>query len=257
MNPIYEEISTATTDYDRYAEEPKVVLHVGRKWEAVGESYGGAISIGTRLLHIAAIACLVAAAILLVFIPFFFKAYREALGDQIKKQSGIINVHHIPLRPSSWQEEALRKMLISLRLSDKSPGADAIAFCINIAFDGGELKKQFVIQRRTALDSDFIREESSKIEKNLEKSLKEDVNLESKNFILDAVLFRRRADGVFVTTYEHQSANAEENRMSPANVEKFNDVHKMDTDLLEEIGFARECVGPDGNFIQGKYFQAV
>jgi hypothetical protein len=86
---IFENNSSATDHYAHYstslqcslAEKPQVVLHNGTKWEAVGESIHTDVSLGKHLLYIAAAVTMVAAAILLLCIPFFFMAYREAIAD--------------------------------------------------------------------------------------------------------------------------------------------------------------------------------
>lgn len=307
MNPIFEEISTATDNYEyfrrcsnqearSFADVPTVVLHDGRKYEPIGESYGGSISFGKRFLHIAAITCMVAAGILLLFIPFFFSDYREALVDQLKKQSGI-NVHHIPLQPRIWQEwavidreigvsERIRNRFerlphdISLELRNNPHFLEAAACCVKIAFEGGEVKKQFIFKTQN-LNSNELVKESRKIEQVLEKSLNEEINLESKYLNIDyALLFKekngrstykekngelifKKAKGRIITCSRsiHRSAQNPTHKNDPILEEetafKVKNFDKIDASVLEKMDFAGECVGPDGNFIEGKYFQAV
>lgn len=296
MNLIFENVSTATFDYDHYhrsqkenlwdnqtgrshADEPKVTLHEGRKYEAVGESYGGTISFGKRFLHIAAITCMVALGVFLLFVPFFFRGYRELIVDQLKKQSGV-SVHHIPLQPRHWQETALlgtRQGLGNGALgmvqlyfeilphkistySMKDPySIVSVACCIKIAFDGGEVRKQYIFNRGPLqiFNSEVLRKEAQKIEKSLAKSLEEEINLESKKLTVDCVILLKQVKGDIISASQTQQHSLMGRESTEQKQETFEEFDNIDPSVLAEIGFTGECVDPEGNFIEGKYFQKV
>lgn len=273
MNPIFENECTATNNYDFFVpynrgparsleDEPKITLHEGRKYEAVGESYGGDISFGKRFLHIAAITCMVALGILLVLIPFFFEGYRALIVDQLKKQSGV-NVHHIPLQPRMWQEFAINKVLEPIRLKFKylphdieyKNTLDSAACCIKITFEGGELKKQFIFESKFTLNSHELLDGIPAIRHALEKALNEEIDLETKYLNFDYTILFREKDGkitTFSSSMKRSSAVGE--IYSPEKEETFTEVEKVDSSVLQEIGFSGECLDYKGSFIEGAYF---
>lgn len=273
MNPIFEDISTAThhyPDYNSYqnrsdAEEPQITLHEGRKYEAVGESYDENISFGKRLFHIVAVISMVAAGIFLVFIPFLSKGYREELSNQLKMISGVV-IHHIPFKPRHWQEHILHNInfFITSKIEKyrdpeiwKSP--NAVAFCIKVAFEGGEVKKNYIL-KDTALDGlrDTWLAESKKIKNSLKQLLQEEINLESKNITCDYAILFKVENGNLISFSEHQKAKPAGNLVDECGKKQiFTEFDKIDSAVLDKMGLAGECVDSEGNFIEGKYFQRV
>src|SRR5262249_16379428 len=148
-----ENVSTATTQYE--PEKIFVVVHEGRKYQAVGESYGEDISFGKRFIHLLAVIGLIAAGILLLGIPFLFEGFRSKIDHHIQQLKGReVNIHHIPfvLQPKEWQKaialehgiaSKLRGDILNAGFSEEIKSA---ACCLKIAFEGGSLKREFIFK---------------------------------------------------------------------------------------------------------------